>query len=351
MSTLILDAITKTIKVVMSGAATTTNPDYVVSYADNNGTTFTEASSDGALNGTTDVAIVAAPASGYRRVIKSICIQNRDTAAVTLTIKYDNNGTQRNIAKVTLQTGDYWSTDGTYDSTGALKQVTNVASVNLASQVTGVLPVANGGTGTTTSTGSGAVVLANTPTLITPVLGVATATSVNKVTVTAPATSATLTIADGSTLATAGAFATTLTATAATNVTLPTTGTLATLAGTETLTAKTLTNPTVTNYTETPYVANTGAAITLALTNGTVQILTLTASTTITMPTAVAGKSFVIILRQDATGSRTVTWTTVKWAGGTAPTITSTASKQDIFSFFSDGTSWYGVTIGQNYTQ
>ena len=67
------------------------------------------------------------------------------------------------------------------------------------------------------------------------------------------------------------------------------------------------------------------------------------------MPTAVAGKSFIIMLKQDATGSRTVTWSTVVWGGGTAPTITATASKQDIYSFFSDGTNWYGATIGQNY--
>jgi hypothetical protein len=120
--------------------------------------------------------------------------------------------------------------------------------------------------------------------------------------------------------------------------------------GTETLTNKTLTNPTVTNYTETPFSANSSTAITLALTNGTVQIITLTGSATITMPTAVSGKSFIMFLKQDATGSRTVTWSTVKWAGGTAPTITSTASRQDIYSFFSDGTNWYGVTVGQNYT-
>lgn len=49
-------------------------------------------------------------------------------------------------------------------------------------------------------TGSGALVFANTPTLVTPVLGAATATSINKVAITAPATSATLTIADGKTL-------------------------------------------------------------------------------------------------------------------------------------------------------
>jgi hypothetical protein len=120
--------------------------------------------------------------------------------------------------------------------------------------------------------------------------------------------------------------------------------------GTETLTNKTLTNPTVTNYVETPYVANSGTAITLALTNGTVQIITLTGNATITMPTATSGKSFLLMLKQDGTGSRTVTWSTVKWPGGTAPTITSTASKQDIFSFFADGTNWYGVTVAQNYT-
>jgi hypothetical protein len=77
------------------------------------------------------------------------------------------------------------------------------------------------------------------PTLTTPALGVATATSINGLTVST--TTGTLTLVNGSTLVTAGAFSTTLTATAATNVTLPTTGTLATLAGTETFTNKTLT--------------------------------------------------------------------------------------------------------------
>jgi hypothetical protein len=80
----------------------------------------------------------------------------------------------------------------------------------------------------TDETGTGSVVFSNSPTLVTPVLGVASATSVNKVTITAPATSATLTLANGSTLATVGAFSTTITATANTTVTLPTTGTLAT---------------------------------------------------------------------------------------------------------------------------
>lgn len=133
-------------------------------------------------------------------------------------------------------------------------------------------------------------------------------------------------------------------------VTLPDATT--TLVGTDaaqTLTNKTLTNPTVTNYVETSYSANSSTAITLNLANGTVQIITLTGSPTITMPTATAGKSFILLLKT-GTGSYTVTWSTVKWPGGTAPTITSTASRMDIYSFVSDGTNWYGATGGQNYT-
>ena len=134
-----------------------------------------------------------------------------------------------------------------------------------------------------------------------------------------------------------------------TAVTAPS-GTIVGTTDTQTLSAKTLTNPTVTNYVETPYSANSSMAITLDLTNGTVQIITLTGNATITMPTATSGKSFIMFLKQDATGSRTVTWSTVKWAGGTAPTITSTASRLDLLSFFADGTNWYGAVISQNYT-
>jgi hypothetical protein len=97
----------------------------------------------------------------------------------------------------------------------------------------------------TYATLTGAETLTNktltSPTLTTPALGVATATSINGLTIST--TTGTLTLVNGSTLVTAGAFSTTLTATANTSVTLPTTGTLATLAGTETLTNKTLTAP------------------------------------------------------------------------------------------------------------
>jgi hypothetical protein len=147
----ILDATTKSIVAVMSGAAATTNPDFTAAYADSTGALFTEGANDGAFNGTSQVTLVSAPAASTRRVIKSLTIKNRDTAAVTITISYNNNSTLRSIAKVTLAVGDTWTTDGTFDTNGNLKQVAGI--VNLASQVTGTLPVGNGGTGAATLTG------------------------------------------------------------------------------------------------------------------------------------------------------------------------------------------------------
>lgn len=76
----------------------------------------------------------------------------------------------------------------------------NCTSLPIVTGTSGTLTVARGGTGVTTSTGTGSAVLSNTPTLVTPVLGVATATSINKVAFTAPASAATLTIANNKTL-------------------------------------------------------------------------------------------------------------------------------------------------------
>lgn len=128
-------------------------------------------------------------------------------------------------------------------------------------------------------------------------------------------------------------------------------GTVVGTSDTQTLTNKTIEAGTFTNgYTEETVTANTGTAYTISLANGTVQLLTLTGNCTYTFPANTAGQSFLLIQKQDGTGSRTVTWDSdVKWPAGTAPTITATANKADVFAFTCDGTYWYGRTIGQNY--
>jgi hypothetical protein len=122
---------------------------------------------------------------------------------------------------------------------------------------------------------------------------------------------------------------------------------------TQGLTNKTLTNPTVTNYVESVVAIGTvTSSHTLVLTSGTVQTATLTASTacTFTMPTATAGKSFILLLKQAAsTGGGTATFTGVKYNSVGTPTVTATAGKMDIFSFVSDGTNWYG-NVSPGYT-
>lgn len=118
-------------------------------------------------------------------------------------------------------------------------------------------------------------------------------------------------------------------------------------------TSPTVNNPTITNYVESVVAIGTvTSSNTIALTNGTVQTATLTASTacTFTMPTATAGKSFILLLKQAAsTGNGTATFTGVKWGTAGAPTITATAGKMDILTFVSDGTNWYG-SIAQGFT-
>ena len=118
-------------------------------------------------------------------------------------------------------------------------------------------------------------------------------------------------------------------------------------------TSPTVNNPTVTNYVESVVsIGTVTSSSTLSLTNGTVQTATLTASTacTFTMPTATAGKSFVLLLKQAAsTGNGTATFTGVKFGTAGAPTITATAGKMDILTFIADGTNWYG-SIAQGYT-
>lgn len=106
-------------------------------------------------------------------------------------------------------TGDALRTGGTKINANFLELYTALAtSAGLAAMISD-------------ETGSGSLVFATSPTLVTPVLGVASATSINKVAITAPASSATLTVADGKTLTASNSL--TLAGTDATTMTFPST--------------------------------------------------------------------------------------------------------------------------------
>jgi len=278
MSTLVLDATTKTIQVAMSGAAATANPDFTAAFADNNGTSFVEAASDGALSGSTDVVVVAAPAAGFRRIIKKIFIENKDTAAVTITVKYDNNATQRTIAKVTLQVGDTWTTDGTFDTNGALKQT--LGSVNLNS-VTGTLAVANGGTGLTSLT-AGYIPYGNGTSAFGNESNLSYDATNNRLGVVGTGYSPNITLSDAATIA---------------------------------------------------WDTTTGQVATFTF---------VSSNRTVGAPTSlVSGAFYALAVIQNA-GSNTLTWNSVfKWASGVAPTLSTAAAAQDYFVFRSNGTNLY----------
>ena len=83
-----------------------------------------------------------------------------------------------------------------------------------------------------------------------------------------------------------------------------------------------------------------GATITPDFNNGNIQEVTLAGNRTLANPTnQKSGARYAIIVNQDATGSRTLTFgTDYLFAGGTVPTLTTAASSKDILVFLSDGT-------------
>ena len=95
---------------------------------------------------------------------------------------------------------------------------------------------------------------------------------------------------------------------------------------------------------------SSGLNFDLSISNLHAVVLTGTGSILTTSGDTV-GQEFQITMIQDSTGSRTVLWWSgIKWAGGSAPTLTTTANKADIFRFQKLGTnSYYGWVVGQNF--
>lgn len=75
--------------------------------------------------------------------------------------------------------------------------------------------------------------------------------------------------------------------------------------------------------------------------NGSVQSVTLDTNATFSMSNFETGQSVTIIITQDGTGSRTGTFTSVKFPGG-APTLTTDANAIDVVTILYDGTNYLG---------
>jgi hypothetical protein len=100
-------------------------------------------------------------------------------------------------------------------------------------------------------------------------------------------------------------------------------------------------------------VSDTSKAVSYA--DGSVQSMTVAANVAISFtnwPSTGKAASIILILTQDSTGSRAPTFTGVKWAGGSAPTISGTAGDVSILTFLTvdGGTTVYGFNGGLDFS-
>jgi|LakMenE01Jun11ns_1017448.scaffolds.fasta_scaffold9889900_3 hypothetical protein len=91
-----------------------------------------------------------------------------------------------------------------------------------------------------------------------------------------------------------------------------------------------------------------GATITWDVSTAQVAKVTLGGNRTLSAPTNGATGQFIsLLVIQDGTGSRTLTWNSAyEFASDTAPTLTTTASLGDLFTFRYNGTKW--LETGRN---
>ena len=93
-----------------------------------------------------------------------------------------------------------------------------------------------------------------------------------------------------------------------------------------------------------------GATITWNVIDSPVAKVTLAGNRTLSAPsgtTPIAGQFISLLIIQDGTGSRTITWNAVyEFAADTAPTLTATASLGDLFTFRYNGAKW--LEVGRN---
>jgi len=128
--------------------------------------------------------------------------------------------------------------------------------------------------------------------------------------------------------------------------------------GTQTLTDKTIDAACILQYAETISIHEReqtladGASIVWNIPDGGNAVVTLGGNRAMAAPSSTQdGSVYRLTVIQDGTGSRTLTWAAAfKWPSGSAPTLTATANRKDVFEFFCRSGVLYGRTFGLNYT-
>ena len=89
-------------------------------------------------------------------------------------------------------------------------------------------------------------------------------------------------------------------------------------------------------------IGSTGTAISVDWDNSNVQTLTITASGTLTMSNPIDGGVYTLQITQGGSGSNAITWSNVKWPGGTPPTLSTAVAATDILTFIYGPTAYFG---------
>ena len=96
-----------------------------------------------------------------------------------------------------------------------------------------------------------------------------------------------------------------------------------------------------------PSSINSTSTTTLDLSTGNVLQVVLTGSTTLAFTNPKIG-TYIIKIKQDATGNWALNFPTIKWSDAAVPTITTTPNAVDLITIIYDGTDYYGSCL-QNF--
>lgn len=94
---IILTSTSDKLQVVLAGAVTANQLQCYASFRDVGAASYTPDCLDSVTNGTTDVNVVTSPGAGLKRVIDYVSVWNTDTAAATVTLKYEDSGGNETI--------------------------------------------------------------------------------------------------------------------------------------------------------------------------------------------------------------------------------------------------------------